>query len=51
MTLAISMSRVYSSCILKYKHVTLAIGMLNDIFPLHTIRMQNYHLKHANVLH
>ena len=30
--------------------MTLAISMLNNIFPLHT-KMQNYHLKYPNVLH
>ena len=28
--------------------MTLAISMLNNIFPLHT-KMQNYHLKYHNV--
>ena len=35
-----------SSCILKCKHLTLAISMLNYIFPLLT-EMQNYHLKYS----
>ena len=30
--------------------MTLAISMLNNIFPLHT-NTQNYHLKYPNVLH
>ena len=30
--------------------MTLAINMFKNIFPLHT-KMQNYHLKYANVLH
>jgi hypothetical protein len=29
--------------------MTLAITMLNNIFPLHT-KMQDYHLKYPNVL-
>ena len=37
------------SCILKCQHITLAIGMLNNIFFLHT-KMQNYKLKYPNVL-
>jgi hypothetical protein len=36
-------------CILKCKHVTLAVKMLNNIFPF-LIEMQNYHLKYPNVL-
>ena len=29
--------------------MTLAVSMLNKIFPLHA-KMQNYHLKYLNVL-
>ena len=48
MTLVMSTLRVYSSCILNCKHMTLAIGMLNDNFPLHANKMQNCHLKYPN---
>ena len=40
----------YGNTVLKCKHMTLAISVLNDIFPLHT-QMQNYHLKYSQVLH
>jgi hypothetical protein len=43
-------SRMSSSCILKCKHTTLAISVLNDIFPLHT-KMQYCHLEYPKVLH
>ena len=37
MTLGISYAQEYlSPCILKCKHVTLAIRMLHNIFPLHS---------------
>ena len=36
MTLGINMLKMFSSCIQRYKHMTLAISMLNNIFSLHT---------------
>ena len=47
--LAFMCSRTSSSCILQYKHMTLATTMLNNISYLHT-NTQNYH-KYPNVLH
>ena len=42
-------SRIPSSYVLPCLHVTFAIGMLDNTFPLHT-KMQNYHLKYPNAL-
>ena len=42
-------SKISSSCILKYKHVTLAISTLKNIFPLHT-KAQDYHLMYPSAL-
>ena len=41
-------SRISFCYILRCKHVTVAIGMLNNNFPFHT-KMQNYHLEYRNV--
>ena len=35
---------------LKYKHMTPAIRMLNNVFPFYT-KTQNYHVKYSNMLH
>lgn len=42
-------SRISSSCILKCKDTTLAVGMLNNISHAHT-ETQQYHLKYRNLL-
>ena len=47
--LALVCLKTFSSCILDCKHMTLAISILNYIFPLLT-NMQNGHLKYPNVM-
>ena len=46
--MALACSRFSSSCIVKWEQITLAINMLNNIFPLHT-KTQNYHLNYHDV--
>ena len=45
----LSVFKNISTYMLKCKHMTLAVGMLKNIFPLY-IKKKKYHLKYANVL-